>query len=247
MGATRGEARNDARVNVIETLRAAAPWQLLRRGELLSSAAHGSHRARIDVRTEDLRVTRYVERTKTTTIFVVDASGSSALHRLAEVKGAVQMLLAQCYIRRDQVAVLSFRGRGAELLLPPTRALARAKRSLEGLAGGGQTPLASALDATIDLVEAIKRRGDSPVVVMLTDGRANMPRSGTGGREAARNDALHAARLLRTTGVPAMLVDSSAQASSEAARLASEMGAQYLPLPYADSSALAMAVQSVNR
>ena len=83
----------------------------------------------------------------TTTLFVIDASGSSALHRLAEAKGAVDLLLADCYVRRDQVAVIAFRGRGAELLLPPTRSLVRAKRSLAALPGGGGTPLAAGLDA----------------------------------------------------------------------------------------------------
>jgi magnesium chelatase subunit D len=93
---------------------------------------------------DDFRVTRYKQRSETTTIFVVDASGSAALHRLAEAKGAVELLLADCYVRRDRVAMIAFRGPGAELLLPPTRSLVRAKRSLAGLPGGGGTPLASA-------------------------------------------------------------------------------------------------------
>ena len=100
-------------------------------------------RPRMLVRQDDFRITRFKQRTETTTIFVVDASGSSALHRLAEAKGAVELLLADCYIRRDQVALIAFRGSGAELLLPPTRSLARAKRSLAGLPGGGGTPLAA--------------------------------------------------------------------------------------------------------
>ena len=101
--------RGGQRLNLIETLRAAAPWQRLRdrRG------------TRIAVRPEDFRVTRFRPRTQTTTVFVVDASGSAALHRLAEAKGAVELLLAECYVRRDRVALLAFRGTGAELLLPP--------------------------------------------------------------------------------------------------------------------------------
>ncbi len=76
---------------------------------------------RIHVRPEDFHVTRFRQLGQTTTVFVVDASGSSALHRLAEAKGAVELLLADCYVRRDRVAVLAFRGSAAELLLPPTQ------------------------------------------------------------------------------------------------------------------------------
>ena len=98
-------------------------------------------------RADDFHFTRLQPKRQSTTIFAVDASGSSALHRLAEAKGAVELLLADCYVRRDQVAVIAFRGCGAELLLPPTRSLVRAKRVLNGLPGGGSTPLAAALDA----------------------------------------------------------------------------------------------------
>ena len=97
----------------------------------------------------DLRITRLQQRAATATLFVVDASGSSALHRLAEAKGAVELLLAECYVRRDQVGVIAFRGRGAEVLLPPTRSLVRAKRSLAALPGGGGTPLAAGLQAAL--------------------------------------------------------------------------------------------------
>ena len=65
------------------------------------------------VRPEDFRIVRYRQRRGATTIFVVDASGSLAMHRLAEVKGAVELLLADCYVRRDHVALIAFRGAGA--------------------------------------------------------------------------------------------------------------------------------------
>src|SRR4029450_5166679 len=112
------------------------------------------------------------QRTRTTTIFVVDASGSSALNRLAEAKGAVELLLADCYVRRDRVALLAFRGRGADLLLPPTRSLVAAKRGLGGLPGGGGTPLAAGIEAGLALADAVGRKGETPVVILLTDGRA---------------------------------------------------------------------------
>jgi magnesium chelatase subunit D len=118
---------------------------------------------RVLVRRDDFRVQRLRERRETTTVFVVDASGSAALHRLAEAKGAIELLLAECYVRRDRVALIAFRGRpgaaGAELLLPPTRSLVRAKRSLADLPGGGGTPLAHGLDAARALAEDVSRRG----------------------------------------------------------------------------------------
>ena len=243
VGARRGEPRGGARLNLLETLRAAAPWQGLR-----ARQATGDARARrIHVRREDFHVTRFKQNTSTTAIFVVDASGSSALHRLAEAKGAVELLLADCYVRRDRVAVLAFRGKRAQLLLPPTRSLARAKRSLAGLPGGGGTPLAAALDAARELVESVRRAGDTPVVVMLTDGRANVARDGTPGRESAMQDALAAASALRACGASAVLLDTSPQAQAGAQAgaqaLAQRMGATYLPLPHADARAMSSAVR----
>ena len=138
----------------------------------------------------------------TTTIFVVDASGSAALHRLAEAKGAVELLLAECYVRRDQVALIAFRGRGAELLLPPTRSLVRAKRSLAALPGGGGTPLAAGIDAAVELAELALRRGETPIVVVLTDGRANVARDGTGGRARAATTRSRRRAACGTPGSP---------------------------------------------
>lgn len=239
VGARRGEPRGGARLNVLETLRAAAPWQGLR-----ARQATGAAKARrIHVRREDFHVTRFKQNTSTTAIFVVDASGSSALHRLAEAKGAVELLLADCYVRRDRVAVIAFRGPHAELLLPPTRSLARAKRSLAGLPGGGGTPLAAALDAARGLAESVRRAGDTPVVVMLTDGRANIARDGTPGRERATQDALAAAANLRACGASALLLDTSPQPQAGAQALAQCMGATYLPLPHADARAMSHAVR----
>jgi hypothetical protein len=108
----------------VETLRAAAPWQTIRRSEMPGAASD----ARVAVRAADFRLRRFTRRARTTTIFVVDASGSAALHRLAEAKGVVERLLAQCYARRDRVALISFRGRTASLLLPPTASLLRGAR-----------------------------------------------------------------------------------------------------------------------
>jgi magnesium chelatase subunit D len=248
-GVRRGEPRAGARLNVIETLRAAAPWQAVRRREVEAKATANPTlttfpTARIQVRREDFHVTRYQQNTETTTVFVVDASGSAALARLAEAKGAVELLLADCYVRRDRVAVLAFRGNSAEVLLPPTRSLVRAKRSLAGLPGGGGTPLATGIDAALALAQSVQRRGETPIVVFLTDGRGNIARDGKPGRAKAMADALLAARQVRLAGVTTLLLDTAAQPQAAAKELADAMGAGYVPLPYAGATALSKVVKA---
>ncbi len=236
-GVRAGVPQGSARLNVIETLRAAAPWQALRgrgRGRPTDT--------RIRVSPDDFRVTRYQQRAPTLTLFAVDASGSSALNRLAEAKGAVELLLADCYVRRDQVAVIAFRGKRAEVLLPPTRSLVRAKRSLAGLPGGGGTPLAAALDACLDLARLAQRRGETPTIVLLTDGRANVARQGEPGRELAHAQALASARLLALANIRALFVDTSPRPNDLAQQLAAAMRAEYVPLPLANAQALSAVV-----
>ncbi len=245
MGVRRASLQGGARLNLIETLRTAAPWQALRREE--AARAGQAQVDRIHVRQEDFRLWRFKQRSETTTIFVVDASGSAALHRLAETKGAVELLLADCYVRRDSVAVIAFRGAGAELLLPPTRSLVRAKRGLAGLPGGGGTPLAAGIAAAGTLADAVRRKGATPVVVLLTDGRANIARDGSPGRIKASEDSHAAARQLRLLEVAALLLDTSPQAQEPARLLADAMGARYLPLPYAGAAAMSEAVRTAGR
>ena len=242
VGARKGEPRAGQRINVLETLRAAAPWQKLRQRQLTQIEGQ---KQRIVVRKEDFHVTRFRQSGQTTTVFVVDASGSSALNRLAEAKGAVELLLADCYVRRDSVAVLAFRGQTAELILPPTRSLARAKRSLAGLPGGGGTPLAHAIDASMLLAEQLRKKGETPIVVLLTDGKGNIARDGRPGRAQAATDALAAATEMRLRGISTLLVDTAPQAQDAAKNLAKVMGAQYLALPYAGANSLNQAVRAV--
>ena len=239
-GVRRGEPKAGARLNIVETLRAAAPWQPIRRRER-GRGADG----RIEVRADDLRITHFKQRTRTTTIFVVDASGSTALNRLAEAKGAVELVLADCYVRRDRVALLAFRGGGAELLLPPTRSLVRAKRSLASLPGGGGSPLAAGIDAACALADPLHRKGETPIIILLTDGRTNVARDGSPGRPKAEADAMAAARGLRAAGLTALLLDISPRPQPFARDLASEMSARYMPLPHANAAMLAAAVRAV--
>ncbi|KQO42299.1 magnesium chelatase subunit D [Methylobacterium sp. Leaf85] len=236
MGARPGDPRR-GRLDLIATLRAAAPWQGIRR------RAEGGGTC-LMIRPDDIRITRFRQRTETTTIFTVDASGSSALERLAEAKGAVELLLAEAYTRRDKVALVAFRGAGAELVLAPTRSLVRARRGLAALPGGGGTPLAAGIDAAGQVALGVRRGGGTPVVVMLTDGRANVARSGIAGRERAGEDSLKAARLFREADVRAILIDTAPRPQESARRLAAAMGARYLPLPHADAGAMSAAIRS---
>ena len=247
IGTRPGLPRDGARLALIDTLRTAAPWQTLRRREIAASAASSGNPRRasqIEVRASDFRVARVQERAETITIFAVDASGSSALNRLAEAKGAVELLLADCYVRRDKVAVIGFRGRAAEVVLAPTRSLVRAKRGLSGLPGGGGTPLAAGISAATELADATRRRGGTPVIVLLTDGRGNVALDGTGGRARADADARQSARRLRAAGHTALLIDTSPQPQTSARELAAEMGAAYLPLPRADATSMSRSVQA---
>jgi magnesium chelatase subunit D len=237
-GIRNGRPRHGSKLNIVATLRAAAPWQRLRRAQARAAAP------RVIVRAEDFCVTWFRQRSETATLFVLDASGSSAMHRLAEVKGAVELLLAECYVRRDQVAVVAFRGRAAELVLPATRSLVRAKRLLAGLPGGGATPLASGLALAHQLADQLRRRGLAPLLVLMTDGQANIALDGSAGRERAQQDALLAGRLLRAAAFKSLLIDTAPRPAPLARLLAEAMLARYLPLPYADARALAGAVQS---
>jgi len=235
-GVRPGRPGGALRVDLGATLRAAAPWQTVRRRE------RPAGRARIDVRLEDVRLKRRIERSEQTVIFLVDASGSAALHRLAECKGAVELLLAQAYVSRTRAALIAFRKTGAETLLAPTRSLARAKRALADLPGGGGTPIAAGLDAALRMALQERSQARAASVVVMTDGRANVTRAGRGGRAEAEAEALAAAQAFRVFAVDAALIDAAPRASESARALADAMGARYIPLPFAGAVALVGAI-----
>lgn len=241
VGTRRGDPRAGGRLDLVETLRAAAPWQPLRRRQ------GGDPRVRVQVRPDDLRIRRLFEPAGTTAIFAVDASGSAAVNRMAEAKGAVELLLAESYVRRDEVALIAFRGTQAEVLLPATRAIAAAKRALAALPGGGGTPLASAIDRAVELALRARREGNDTIVVFLTDARANVARDGSGGRPQAMADALTAARVLRALEGNTLLIDTSPRPSAQAQELAAAMGARYVALPRTDARSIHAAVTAARQ
>ena len=228
-------------LSIVDTLRAAVPWQRVRRAEMMA-AGKTIPLGKIMIRKEDFRIKRYQERTQTLTMFIVDASGSSAMHRLAEAKGAVELLLAECYIRRDQVAVMSFRGSAAELILAPTRSLVKAKRALSGLPGGGGTPLSRAIDESFEVANASMRKGLTPALVFLTDGRANIAKDGSPGRPKAMEDAQQSARAASYYSFKSLWIDTSPQARDEGKAMAALLGSMYLPLPNAGANEVSQAI-----
>lgn len=245
LGATSGQPRGGARLALIDTMRAAVPWQKARRRELEGTA--GAPSTALLVQKQDLRVRRFEDKAARLTIFAVDASGSAAAARLAEAKGAVELLLAQAYVTRSEVALIAFRGSEAPLCLAPTRSLTRARRVLGEVPGGGGTPLALGLDAAFECAQTAIRRGRTPSLVVLTDGRANIARDGTAGRKAAAQDAIASARAIARAGLDGIVIDISARAGPEGAALADAMGARYLAMPRADARTISAAIEPIGK
>ena len=241
-GTRPGVPGNGKRLALIDTLRTVAPWQTIRRNE-----SGNPDPDRIHVRKSDLRVHHYEERQESLTIFAVDASGSSALSRLAEAKGAVELMLAEAYVKRSQVALIAFRKEGAEVLLPPTRSLTRARRALSALPGGGGTPLAAGLIAARQLAEAARKRGQTPTIAMLTDGKGNVMLDGSASRAGAKAEMQEVAKGIAVLGLNSIVIDISPRPRPEAAELAAALRGRYLPLSKARSSALVAAIESVGK
>lgn len=228
---------SDASVDLLATLRAAVPWQTLRkRGQPQS--------IRPVIYPSDLRNRRYETLSDRLLIFVVDASGSAAMARLSEAKGAVELLLAGAYARRDHVALITFRGTKADVLLPPTRSLVQTKRRLAELPGGGATPLASGLSAAFTMAQTASRKGMTPTVITLTDGRANIALDGQPNRPRAASDAQDIARKLANGGIDALVIDTTLRPDRNLRALADTMRAKYIALPRTDAQSVSAAVSA---
>ena len=259
VGARRGRPRAQERIHLLATLRAALPWQRLRRASsrkakesddglaLQPLSSRPAAREPVRFHPDDLHVHRERRRRGSTTVFVVDASGSTALQRLAEAKGAVELLLADCYVRRDRVALVSFRGAGAELLLPPTRSLVAARRALTALPGGGGSPIAAGFELAARVAAQLDRAGDDVTVVVLTDGRANLSRDGLPGRERAADEARRVARELAPLATHRVLIDTSVRPEPAAQALAAAMAARYVPMPFARARAIRDSIAAATR
>ncbi|MEM9854245.1 MAG: magnesium chelatase subunit D [Pseudomonadota bacterium] len=235
-----GRLDGRARLDLVATLRAAAPLQTLRR------SAQKRDRL-IEIRASDIRVKRYEERSDRLLVFAVDASGSAAFARLAEAKGAIELLLVDAYAARDHVALVGFRGVSAEVLLPPTRSLVQTKKRLAALPGGGGTPLAAGIKAATELALLGQSRGMSATLILLTDGRANVALDGEADRQRAGADATRMARAALVQGLDALVIDVGKRPERSLRTLAETMDAIYLPLPRADAKRLSNAVSGALR
>lgn len=222
-----------ARLDLVATLRAAAPHQ----------RARGRQGPGLLVRPSDVRVAVREGREGNLILFCVDASGSmAARQRMREVKTAVVSLLVDAYQRRDKVGLVTFRATGADLALPPTSSVDVAAARLARLPTGGRTPLAEGLLRAGEAlrVEKIRDPRRRQLLVLVTDGRA------TAGPDALPR-ALAAATLLARAGIPAVVLDceSGRIRLGLAAEVAAALGAPCLPLAEVAASALTSAVRAV--
>jgi magnesium chelatase subunit D len=187
----------------------------------------------LDVQRSDLHGIRRQGRAGSLILFLVDASGSMAARRRMEaVKGAVLSLLQDAYQQRDEVAVIAFRATHAEQLLAPTRSVERADQALGELPTGGRTPLAHALALAGQTLDQAQRQHAEryPLLVLLTDGKANVPLPETQGEPFEQS--LDQARQLAAAGRPALVLDTDTGFSQtgRADELATALNAHHLPL-----------------
>lgn len=230
-----GRPNGHDRIEILTTLRQAAPWQKLRRRQQ-------PDRKGLIILPGDLQIQQFENRSERVIVFVVDASGSAAVARLAEAKGAVELMLANAYSKRDFVALIGFRDQFAQVLLEPTRSLVQAKKNLSSFAAGGGTPLASGLEKALKLAERSRQSSKTPIIAILTDGKANIDLSGKPGRDAAMDDAQKVAKIARETKISSIFIDVGRKSNPKLFDLAQIMDAQYVNLPRANAKDLSQSL-----
>ena len=227
---------SDKRIDLIATLTKAIPWQKLR-------SSSGTKNRKIIIYPQDIMIKRFEKQSERLLIFLVDASGSNAIGRLAEAKGAIEILLSDAYAKRDNVALISFSGLKADPLLLPTKSLVTAKKKLSSLPGGGATPLANGLLEAFNMAEAARPRNITPIIILLSDGRGNMSLDGVGDRVKSIKDTKYVASLIKRNAINNIFIDTSRRKTQMADELARELNGHYFQLPMANSGTISKAVQ----
>jgi magnesium chelatase subunit D len=264
---SRGEALNNKRgrfvrsqpgeiksgkVALIPTLISAAPWQTARKAEQAKKGIKST--AALIIAKDDVKIKRFRDKSGTLFIFMVDASGSMALNRMRQAKGAVASLLQNAYVHRDQVSLISFRGKQAQVLLPPSQSVDRAKRELDVLPTGGGTPLASALLTGWETAKQARTKGITQIMfVMITDGRGNIPLGAAydptvtkAPKEDLEKEIEALALSIQSDGIASIVVDTQMNYLSrgEAPKLAQKLGGRYFYLPNAKAEQIVEAALS---
>ena len=227
---------SDKRIDLIGTLTRAIPWQKLRFSSVTKNR-------KIIIYPRDIMIKRFEKQSERLLIFLVDASGSNAIGRLNEAKGAIEILLSDAYAKRDNVALISFSGLKADPLLLPTKSLVTAKKKLSSLPGGGATPLANGLLEAFNMADAARSRSIKPIIILLSDGRGNMSLDGVGDRVKAIEDTNYVASLIKRNAINNIFIDTSRRKTPMADELARELNGHYFQLPMANSSSISKAVQ----
>lgn len=219
------------------TLRAAAPFQKRRK------EANSSQQNALLIENCDLREKVRETKTGNLIMFVVDASGSMAAEeRMSATKGAVLSLLLDAYQRRDRVGMVVFRKNSAELVLPPTNSVELAQRHLAKLSTGGRTPLAHGLKLGLDAVEFSLRTDDIPLLVLVSDGRANVNLYGGDPVEEAKR----IARDIACRGIQSIAIDTERGfiTFGLVKQISEAMGSKYLRLDQLRAAPIASAVRT---
>ena len=231
----------------VRTIRDPKPGDLAFGATLRSAMGNGqSVPGKISVQPDDLHRYERADQTSVLILFVVDASGSmAARQRMEAVKGAALSLLAEADRKRDQIGIISFRGTRAELLLSPGKNIEQARESLRQLPTGGRTPLAGALQLAHEMVRksATSPRRSPVLLVILTDGKANVPLPGTDGDPWLQS--MECGRELANGDAVALVVDTETDfiRHDRARLLADTLRAEYLSLAQLDAESLTLTIR----